>query len=147
MRLVPWGALFILAVLACPLRSGWAKECKISSTPMNFGGYDPLSSTPVTGIGTLDIICNPTHKVFTVTVEMSPGNMGGHAERAMVSAAGGQLFYNVYSNPSYTVVFTTMTRTVTRRTPWTISLYGQVRALQNVPPGLYSDTVTATIFY
>jgi spore coat protein U-like protein len=147
MRLLPWGVLGMLVALACPLQSGWAKECKITSTPVNFGGYDPLSSTPLTALGSLDIICNPTHKTFTVTVEVSPGSMGGQAERAMVSAGGGQLYYNIYSDPSYTVVFTTMTRTVTRAMPWTITLYGRVRALQNVAPGLYTDTITATIYY
>ncbi|MBW2255158.1 MAG: spore coat protein U domain-containing protein [Deltaproteobacteria bacterium] len=146
-RRATWGAFAALLILTCPVRSAWAKECKISSTPMNFGAYDAMSSTPSTGLATLEIICNPTHKTFTVTVDVSPGNTGGGSERAMVSGGGAQLFYNIYSGPSYTVVFTTMTRTVTRRTPWTISLYGRIRALQNVPPGLYSDTVTATIYY
>jgi len=146
-RRATWGALAAMLLLTCPVQWAWAKECKISSTPMDFGTYDIMSSTPSTGLATVEIICLPTHKVFTVVVDVSPGNMGSGAERAMVSASGAYLYYNIYSDPSYTTPFTTMTRTVTRAMPWTIMLYGQVRALQNVPPGLYTDTVTATIFY
>ncbi|PLX97425.1 MAG: hypothetical protein C0621_00015 [Desulfuromonas sp.] len=41
----------------------------------------------------------------------------------------------------------TLTSIVDKTAPWTINVFGRIDALQVVPLGSFSDTLTATILY
>ena len=130
-----------------------AAQCNIVATPLNFGAYDPMSTIPLSATGSLDISCKPNNRVFLVTVQLTSGNSGNFSQRSMLSG-GSQLFYNVFANPSHTAVLgdgsagsVTLSQSVTRQSSWSATFYGQIPALQNVTPGLYSDLLTATILW
>jgi spore coat protein U-like protein len=72
----------------------------------------------------------------------------------MTSGTGGSLSYNIYANAAQTSVLgdgsggsVSLTQIVNRQSSWTVTFYGQVPALQNVVPGLYTDILTATILF
>ena len=130
-----------------------AAQCNITATPLNFGAYDPMSSVPLTATGSFNISCNPK-KDFNITLQLTPGSSGSYALRTMASGLGGTLNYNIYANAAQTSVLgdgsggsVALTRIVNRTTPWNVTFYGQVPALQNVMPGLYTDLLTATILF
>ena len=132
-----------------------AGQCNITATPLSFGVYDIFNPTPITSTATLSINCkNPPKIATTVTVQLSTGNSGNFSQRNMVSATGAQLLYNIYTDATAANVFGdgngnsgSPSRIVDKFNPWEINLYGQILPLQNVPVGVYSDTLTATILW
>lgn len=149
--------LFIALVLVLaggPVQSLRAAQCNITATPLNFGAYDPLSSVPLNSTGSFNISCNPNKQTFNIVLQLTAGNSGSYALRSMTSGSGSTLNYNIFANASQTAVLgdgsggsVSLTQTVTRQAPWTVTFYGQVPALQNVIPGLYTDILTATILW
>ena len=151
--LIILSAFFALIALVS-VNPAMSAQCNITATPLNFGSYDPLSGIPLSATGSFNISCKPNKQSFNITVQLTPGNSGSFAQRTMLSGGGSQLFYNIYANPAQTAVLgdgsggsITLTQSVTRQTPWNVSLYGQIPALQNVTPGLYNDLLTATILW
>jgi spore coat protein U-like protein len=142
--------ILFTSFLALPAK---AAQCNITATPLNFGSYDPLSAVPLTSTGSFNITCNPK-KDFNITLQLAPGNSGSYALRTMTSGTGGSLSYNIYANAAQTSVLgdgsggsVSLTQIVNRQSSWTVTFYGQVPALQNVVPGLYTDILTATILF
>ena len=133
------------------LPSAWGAQCNITATPLTFGSYDTLNPSPLDSTSTLSINCKPKQP-FVVEVQLSAGNSGSFGQRTMTGP--GTLLYNLYTNASMSTLFgdgtggsTTLTRTVGRNTPWNLNIFGRIPALQSVPAGLYSDTLTATILW
>ena len=130
-----------------------AVQCDVVATPLSFGTYDPFNPVPLTATSSLNISCKPPKKIFSITVQLTAGN-GAISQRLMTSSSGDQMLYNVYADSSHATILGDGTagsispnRTVTKNTPWNLTLYGNVPALQNLPPGVYADTLTATIFF
>ena len=142
---------FILCLL---YQNVLAAQCNITSTPMNFGAYDPMSSVPLTATGSFNISCKPNKQIFNITLQLTSGNSGSYSQRNMTSGGGDQLFYNIYANAAQTSVLgdgsggsVSLTQIVSRQAPWDLTFYGQIPALQNVTPGVYNDLLTATILW
>lgn len=147
---------FLLTLLTLAgTSSAWAGQCNITSTPLSFGAYDTLDPAATQSTTSFSVDCKTPPKIAaTVTIILSSGNSGNFAQRYMTSSGGAMLFYNLYADASHSKVFGdgsggshTATQVVDKFTPWTLTLYGQVPALQLVPAGLYSDTLTATILW
>lgn len=144
--------VFVLLTLV-PAGAALGAQCDVVATPLGFGTYDPFNPVPLTATSNLSISCKPPNKAFSVSVQLTSGS-GSFAQRSMASASGGQMFYNIYTDASYLTVFGDGTggslspsRTVTKSSPWNLTLYGRVPAMQNLLPGVYADTLTATIFF
>jgi spore coat protein U-like protein len=142
---------FILCLL---YQNVLAAQCNITSTPMNFGAYDPMSTVPLTATGSFNISCKPNKQLFNITLQLTSGNSGSFSQRNMASGGGDQLFYNIYANATQTSILgdgsggsVSLTQTVSRQAPWDLTFYGQIPALQNVTPGVYNDLLTATILW
>lgn len=151
---------FLLTAIAVVIGAGlflpamtMAAQCNITSTPMSFGSYDPMSNIPLSATASFNVSCKPK-QTFNITLQLTPGNSGNYAQRNMTSAGGDQLLYNIYANAAGTAVLgdgsggsVTLMQSVSRQTPWNVTIFGQIPALQNVRPGLYSDILTATILW
>lgn len=134
-----------------------ATQCDITVTPVNFGFYDPLSPVPLDTTGTINVTCQtPAQLPQTVALQLTAGSSGSFAQRSMTPASGGpyRLYYNLYSAPSMSTVIgdgsggsSTLTNTVHRTAPWNITLYGRMPQQQQVPAGVFTDTLTATILW
>ena len=143
----------MLLLFASDPAPSWAVQCDVVATPMSFGAYDPLSPVPLSATSGLSISCKPPNKTFTVTIQINSGG-GSLAQRTMVSPSGEQMLYNIYADPAHSTILgdgtggsVSPSRTVSKTAPWNLTLYGLIPALQNLPPGIYADTLTATIFF
>lgn len=144
-------ALTLLAAVDCP-----AFNCSMATSPVSFGLYDVFASSPLDSTGGITVNCsNPPQRPITVTVTLSAGSSGSYTQRQMKPATGsGALLYNLYVDTSMTTVLgdgsggsTVLTNVVTRPITWSITIYGRIPARQNVVPGIYSDTLTATVLW
>lgn len=139
------------------VNSGWseAAQCNITTTPLNFGVYDPLSSTTLQSNGTLDISCK-IKRATLVTVTLTSGTSGSYAQRSMsaTTPVPGTLLYNIYLDSGLSTVLGdgsggsgTLSQSVDKNNPWNVTIYGAIPPLQNIPAGSYLDTITATILW
>ena len=150
-------ALILGATLAGALAPGgaWAllQSCTITTVPVNFGTYDPLSGTPNTATGTVNLVCT-LGLLQTWTVGLSAGNSGSFAQRVL-SNGGSSLAYNLYTSASYASVWgdgsggtsVDSGTQVIGTTNATYTVYGRIPAGQDVGAGSYLDTITVTVTY
>lgn len=136
-------------VLAAPAPR--AAECNFSAADINFGVYDLLTSQPTVTSGTLTVTCNPA-KPRLVAVTLSTGQSGSYAAREMSAGTGDRLFYNIYTDPSFTTIFgdgnggsRKLLNTLDKGSPWVIPYYGRIPAGQDVAAGLYGDRLVLTV--
>lgn len=135
---------------------GSAFNCNIATTPVNFALYDVFAFSPLDSTGGITVDCkNPPQKPITVTVTLNTGSSGSFSQRQMKPPTGsGTLLYNLFATSSMTTVIgdgsggtVAPSAVVTRAQAWSITLYGRIPARQNVPPGVYSDVLTATVIW
>src|SRR5262245_50340816 len=75
-----------------------AKNCTISTTPVNFGAYDPVAANataPLDGIGTIVVTCT---KGASAKVGLSTGSNAQGTTRRMATAGTGFLNYELYKD-------------------------------------------------
>jgi spore coat protein U-like protein len=149
-------ALLVTATTLLCAGTTRAAHCTIATTPVNFGSYDVFSFSPLDSTGSISINCsNPEKKPLPVNITVSAGASGSFSQRQMKSTASADvLLYNLYGDPSRTRVVgdgsggtLTFTDSIDRTFPWNIPLYGRVPARQNKTPGIYTDTLTATVIW
>lgn len=150
-------AIFIFTAMYLLFRTVAADafNCSITTTSLNFGIYDVFSQFPLDSTGALTVTCtNPEKKPLPITLTLTAGGSGNYAQRQLLSTTGGILNYNLYSDASRTIVFgdgsggtSTFNNVISKTTPWSITYYGRIPARQNVVPGVYTDTLTATVLW
>lgn len=157
-----------LAALAGLLACGGlahAGDCTIGTTPVNFGVYDPITTTaPVDSTGTVRVQCSAGDWLeglfgVNVTIGLSQGNSGTYAARSLRQAPASTLQYNLYTTAARTTVWgngSGGTGTVGgavggllsgQPNPRSFTLYGRVPAGQDPNLGLHSDTITVTVVF
>ncbi|QJR14834.1 Csu type fimbrial protein [Usitatibacter palustris] len=131
-------------------------NCILTTTPIAFGVYDPLSATPKQGTGTVQLVCTVG---ATPAVAIDNGLNASGAQRRLISgvntlnydvfqpttnAAGAACaFATPYPAVAPGFVLTAAPSTASR----SYNICGQVPISQSVPNGSYNDTVTATITF
>ncbi len=132
--------------------------CNISTSPVAFGVYDPLtanasSGSDLPGTGTVTVSCtNGTNG--TITLGQGSHAAGGSTDtvplRRMQSGSN-QMSYFLYSDSSRSVVWGNTAGTGVAHSgtgsSTDITVYGLVTKGQSLPAGSYSDTVVATISF
>lgn len=160
-------AMRLCALFACmasaPLAHA-ADTCFVSATPVAFGVYDTVASSPTISTGQITVDCQGNKEV-PVTIALSAGN-GSYAARRMTSPLDA-LQYNLYLDTGYTRVFgdgsagseiASCTTGVTAggctgSNPTgtfkriVLPFFGRIPALQNVASGNYSDSIQVTITF
>lgn len=127
------------------------KACVVTALPLAFGNYDPTSASPVTGSTTLSVLC-------TSGTSFRTGLNAGAASGATVStrsmtSGGNSLDYALYQDSGRTTNWGNTPGTDTPAAvtagagPTTQTVYGRIAAGQNVPVGVYTDTITVTVTY
>jgi len=141
--------LFFALLMACP--AFLHGQCTVSAVGVNFGSYEPLSSTDSTSTGTITIYCDADYAV-TVLIGPSPTS-GGFNPRRMMNASGPDLLsYNLYTTGSMSAIWgdgtggtSTVQRQVLKRTNTDLIVYGRAPAGQDVAVGQYSEALLVTI--
>ncbi len=162
--------LALLALLATP-RPAQALNlcllnctCGISATAVPFGGYDPLSGSAATAVGTVTAGCQLSvstggiAQIVSYNLLLTAGQSGSFTSRTM-TGSGGALGYNLYGDPGMTMVWGDGTGgSLTQGGLLTVlllnaqvsnsySVYGKIPANQRVGSGGYGDTITVTMSF
>ncbi|MES2973006.1 MAG: spore coat U domain-containing protein [Pseudomonadota bacterium] len=143
-------ARFAALILACLLAAGPARavlSCTIQSAPpVAFGNYNPLLFSDHDAQSSMNISCTGTGSEL-MEARLGAGVAGTVGARVMRNG-GASLAYGLYTNSGRTVAWgdgTAGTSTqVVRIRPGsniTFQIYGRIPQRQNVPVGLYNDTV------
>lgn len=144
------GAIIAAGLAVLPAPASAAPSCAFNSLiPVSFGVYDVLSASPnINGVGSITIRCQGGGP-STFVVSLSTGQSNSYASRVMTSG-GNSLNYNLYTSSGRTIVWGngtggSNTRTVSRNTTTTLSIFGKIPAEQDVAVGGYLDSITATV--
>jgi spore coat protein U-like protein len=132
-----------------------ALNCTFQSAPsLNFLSYDPNgvnNTVPLDQATTLQISCT---KGATATIGINTGTNPGQASTGTRALANGtrRLGYDLYQDSTRTLLWTNSgaglyTFVSTSSASASLNLYGRVFAGQNVPTGIYTDTLVITINY
>jgi len=138
-------------------------SCVISTpaTGIAFGTYDSVganASTAATGSGSIKIRCTKGTSIKIQLDEGLPANKAGGSTcsapaRQMASGAD-RLPYFLYQDTGRTTVWgcTSGTNSLTlaaapSNAARAVTVYGRIPANQDVPTGIYADTVTATLTF
>jgi spore coat protein U-like protein len=130
-----------------------AGRCRVSTTSINFGGYDVFSSTANTSTGSITVTCDNKTDV-KIAIEAS-SNSGSYFPRSMQHISlSDVLEYNLYTSANRTQIWgddthgtTTVKLQKVQKKDTTVIVYGKIEPLQNVSTGIYSDQVVVTVEY
>ncbi len=132
--------------------------CSIAANPFSFGNYSPFNATATTATGTVSVTCSALLVGLNVSyvISLNMGSSGTFANRTM-KLSSTNLNYNIYTTAADTTVWgdgTSGTGTISDAYILNVlsmtrnyTLFGAIPALQNVGPGTYTDTLTATVTY
>jgi spore coat protein U-like protein len=114
--------------------------CSVSATNLNFGQYDPLSTTPTDGSSTISVTCtNGTTYGVAVTTPTA---------RAMTGPLGATLNYGLYNDAARSAGFNVPAGTIGSGQAQAITVYGRIPIGQiTARAGAYTDTVDVTVTY
>jgi spore coat protein U-like protein len=147
-RLSILGLFFLFMIPSSTLLYG---QCSVSAVGVNFGNYEPLNTVQSTSTGTISVSC-ASNSTVTVLIGASP-NSGGFNPRKMASPSGNDLLiYNLYTSSAMNVIWgdgtggtSTIQRSVLKKRPVYLTVYGRAPASQNVAVGLYGEALMVTI--
>lgn len=129
-------------------------SCSISSSPMAFGAYDPISGTELNTTATLSVTCTQgTVQAITLDEGANPGATSTTAlpVRRMIDG-GAFLGYSLASTVDQVATWgntiaVDVERTAATSSVETVTVFGRVMAGQPAIAGNYTDTVIATVTY
>jgi spore coat protein U-like protein len=150
-----------LLLLQAP--SAWAAvtfTCKVGTSGIAFGSYNPLNSAGNSAVGSWTVTCNAFGSgsaTVAGTLSLSTGLSGKYAARTMKSGVDA-LEYNIYLTPAHAQVIgdgsggtyaPSDSGTVTAGQVYQVTgnMYGFIPGSQDVPPGNYSDSILVTVTY
>lgn len=141
---------------ACAAPAEAAVSCTFSvASDVAFGAYDPFAGAAATSTGTLTFRCTGVGSgTADVTVTLSKGDSPTYTPRTMLNGLVA-MNYNLYIDPFGLLIwgdgtggsFSLGPFGVTNNDPVTLTVYGQIPAGQDLPPGTYGDTITAGVNY
>lgn len=161
MKRVRWfGAVLLLCAALGGARDALAlADCTVSASSVDYGTYDVFNLSDADAAGNVRVSCSLLGLISLLVnydILLSTGLSGSYAPRKMYNGSN-VLTYNLYTTSSRTTVWGDGTGgtsfindgyllgllTVTLDYP----VYGRLPAQQDVPAGLYSDTITVTVNY
>ncbi len=130
--------------------------CSVNATDMDFGYYTPTNPNPTNITSTITMTCTTSNRAIVYTIALSSGLSGNYNNRALKSPSHA-LYYNLYQDPTHNIIWgdgsgsTKLQRgnIPARKTNYqtTNTVYGSINPLQNLPPNMYSDSITITIIW
>lgn len=140
-RCAAWALWGLLSCGSAPLQAA----CGVDTVSVAFGAYDPISGLAADGVGSVVVSCEPA---AGYSISLSTG--GGSYAARLLTAGTASLQYNLYSNPSHSVVWgdgSAGTATVDGSgSGASHSVYGRIPGAQTgAVAGAYSDLVVVTV--
>jgi len=129
-----------------------AKNCTITTAPVNFGAYDPIVTNKGSNLDAAGGVTVTCTKGASAKVALnSGGHAAGSARRMQGTDAAAFLSYELYKDAGRTSVWGNDDATgldvgaAPNGNPRTYSVYGRVASGQDAAVGNYSDIVVATV--
>ena len=131
-------------------------SCAIGTDGLAFGVYDPFfvnATTPLAGTGDVHVLCTEgLAAVITLDQGLNPApGSSAFTPLRQMSSGGSMLGYEIFREPSRTITWGNTSETgetyIGAGVPGILTAFGQVPSGQNVPSGVYTDTVVATITF
>ena len=158
-----WSLLLIsagwLPLYAC------AATCAAVATPHAFGTYNSPGGMQLDSNSTLTITCTPDKILLACntgySIALSAGSAASYSPRKLASGAN-RLDYNLYTSTARSTVWgdgsggsSNVSGTISTSVLSLLCLpgsnnhivYGRIPAAQNVPSGVYADTITVTVSF
>jgi spore coat protein U-like protein len=129
------------------------KNCTITTTPVAFGAYDPVTANataPLDGTGSVVVTCT---RGAAATVALNAGSNAQGTTRRMATGEAGATFltYELYKDSGHAEIWGGETGNdleigaAPDRNPRTFVVYGRIAGGQDATVGTYSDVVVATV--
>lgn len=138
--------ILIMLVLAMPSMA--YSQCAINVPNLSFGIYNTLNEQANMNTTSIKVTCD---KTVNYEVKISPGLSGSFSGRYLSpqKLSFDKLYYNLYLNPQYTIIFGdgTSGSTSYRGNAQSIPIYTRVPAKQKVSMGNYSDVLLINITF
>ncbi len=157
-------AAFSLLLVLLP-SSACAATCAVLATPHAFGTYSSPGGVQTDSSSTLSVTCTPDVVLLacntSYSIALSAGTSASFSPRQLASGAN-RLNYNLYTSAARGTVWgdgsggsSTVSGTVNTSILSLLCLpgtnnhtvYGRIPASQNVPAGVYADTITVTVTF
>ena len=128
-----------------------AQVCAVTTSPVAFGAYDPLSATADTANGNLAITC--TRGATNIVVELGQGGAFSGGFRRMNDGGTEYLNYELFQDNGYATAWGEGAAAMTIAGPFAAStaqnfpVYGRIPAQQDAAVGNYSDVVLVEVNY
>jgi len=126
-------------------------NCTISTAPLAFGNYDPVSANAAADLdasGTVTIACT---KGTTATIGLGLGANASGSTRRLTDGSGNYLTYEMYHEAARTTVWGTAGAALLSppaapsKAGRNFTVYGSVTSNQDATAGNYTDTIVATV--
>jgi spore coat protein U-like protein len=125
-----------------------------SSNTMDFLTYDPTGANAAAPLGGSVVVSVRCTRGASVSIGIDTGANAGQvagSTRAMKNGAN-YLGYDFYQDAAYATLWTNAAPGLysfvsASNNPFPVTVYGRVPANQDVPAGLYQDTVVVTVNY
>lgn len=135
----------ILSLFVLCLSLNSQATCTLSVPSVDFGSYDILSSSPTQSSFIIGVQCSPSQ---TITLYTTGGNTTNYSARYLLDSALDQLSYNIYLDSARTVVWGGTTLSGAYSGPsGNITFYTNIPAHQNVPAGVYTDSLIIRLVF
>lgn len=148
-------ALPLPASALCPLCS-----CTVNATPVAYGTYDPMSSTPLDSDGSVLFTCGGLiGGVVSYDITLGKGVYSTNFSPRKMSSGINLLDYDLYTSSAYSSIWGdgtagtqkisgNVTILVLGGTTKNVVVYGRIPGSQSiVKAGVYSDAVVITVTY
>ncbi len=117
-----------------------------ANNSINFGSYNPFDRQAKSSTGQISVTCDTSF-----TLSLNPGSSTDYSQRAMRMGSN-VLRYNLFLNASQTIIWgdgTSSTQVINGSgcvEACQYTVYGRIAAGQTrATPGIYSDSITATL--
>src|SRR5262249_41045325 len=146
-------------LLSCAATAAWAgtDSCTVDTRNVQFGIYDPTFPQPDNTTGDVSLRCDCQGNgcgAIHYNITISGGGPDGTGRSMQPQGGGGQLRYDLYSDPNRSQLWAGAGQSVSGVIPpptfgqlMLIPIYASVRPLQSVRAGDYLDTVQVVIMF
>jgi spore coat protein U-like protein len=147
---VRW-TFWLALVTTAPASPALAAGCSVSTSGIAFGSYNPLQAAALDSAGDLAVSCSaPT----AYGLALGTGT-GSHAARQLSGSRGVGLVYELFLDASRSTAWgdgSSASAVVSGVSPdggvvVHHTVYGRIPARQNLPAGIYSDSVSILVSY
>jgi spore coat protein U-like protein len=132
-------------------------NCSLAVQDLAFGNYNPVITNQVLSLRKstwVRIRCtngDPYSIAISQGQHPDPTSTASNPHRRMMNSSGALMNYSLYRNIAYSQPWgedlSARVSGIGNGQLATLSIYGTVSAGQPLPPGLYTDVVTVTIYY